>query len=129
MEEGDLKVAKRRTRQQPEVIRSQSIHSSTSSYKYASFRCFRVHSLLKKKCKMSHQAMGNQAPFMSFGTQPTTCFLFFFFFCFAAFHSLFFSLLFFFSYSQYQLLDNFSPPFSYVYVPCNPAYKYPLMRH
>lgn len=46
---------------------------------------------------MSHQAMGNQAPFMSFGTQPTTCFLiFFFFFCFAAFHSLFFSLLFFF---------------------------------
>lgn len=126
-EEGDLKVAKLRTRQQPEVIRFQSIHSSTSSYKYASFRCFRVHSLLKKKFKMSHQAMGNQAPFTSFGTHPTTCFLIFFS---VLLHLiLFFFLFYFFSYSQYQLLDNFSPPFSYVYLPCNPAYKYPLMRH
>lgn len=78
---------------------------------------------------MSHQAMGNQAPFMSFGTQPTTCFLIFFFFLFCCISFSFFFSFIFFSYSQYQLLDNFSPPFSYVYVSCNPAYKYPLMRH
>lgn len=46
---------------------------------------------------MSHQAMGNQAPFMSFGTQPTTCFLIFFFFSVLLhFILFFFSLLFFF---------------------------------
>jgi len=47
-EERGLKVAKLRPRQQPEFIRLQSIHRSKSSYKYASFKWFRVHSLLKK---------------------------------------------------------------------------------
>lgn len=78
----------------------------------------------KNHLKMNHQATGHQAAFMSFSNYTATSFLYSFFFFLFCCISFYFSLDF-----QYQLVDNLAALFSYVYVPLNPAYNYPLMRH